>query len=47
MIKNQSNITIDGSDNRPILIDITYKENKKHKQYDSQVKPLWYLSEYS
>ena len=32
MIKNQSNITIDGSDNRPILIDITYKENKKCKK---------------
>ena len=32
MIKNQSNIKIDGSDNRPILIDITYKENKKCKK---------------
>ena len=32
MIKNQSNITIYGSDNRPILIDITYKENKKCKK---------------
>ena len=32
MIKKEGNIIIEGSDNRPILIDITYKENKKCKK---------------
>jgi pimeloyl-ACP methyl ester carboxylesterase len=32
MIKKEDNIIIEGSDNRPILIDITYKENKKCKK---------------
>jgi pimeloyl-ACP methyl ester carboxylesterase len=32
MIKKEDNIIIEGSANRPILIDITYKENKKYKK---------------
>ena len=32
MIKNQSNITIDGSDNRPILIDTTFNQNNVRRK---------------
>ncbi len=43
--KEIDNVVMSIANNQPPVAKFTYKENKKHKKFDSGFKSLWYLEE--
>lgn len=43
--KEIDNLCMSVCNGQPPLVKYTYKENAKHKKYESDFKPLWYLEE--
>lgn len=45
--KEIDNLCMSIAHGQPPLRDYTYKENKKHKEHEKNLKPLWYLGDNS
>lgn len=42
--KEIDNLCMSIARGQPPLVEYTYRDNKKHKDYDKDFKPLWYLN---